>query len=236
MADQIATDVVIRERELVDISQLKKHPRNYRDHPKDQVAHLERSMQENGVYRNVVVANDYTILAGHGVAEAALEAGLTQVPVVVLPFGPDDPRALKVLTGDNELGLRAVVDDRMLSELLKEIRENNPVDGLLGTGYDDAMLANLLFVTRPASEIATMQEAEHWVGLPEAGSVDNPPRLVISFDSLGERAEFLKKVGIDQVHKKLVTSPTWSVWWPPRPREDLASLRFDEGEGVEVCP
>lgn len=52
--------------EHVDPKRLKPHPRNYRGHPDDQLAHIERSIRDNGVYRNVLVARDYTILAGHG--------------------------------------------------------------------------------------------------------------------------------------------------------------------------
>ena len=57
------------------IVDLKPHPRNYRGHPEGQVAHLEQSLRDHGIYRNVVVANDNTILAGHGVIVAAQKLG-----------------------------------------------------------------------------------------------------------------------------------------------------------------
>ena len=38
------------EYEFVDPSTLKKHPRNYRDHPEDQIAHIVQSIKEFGVY------------------------------------------------------------------------------------------------------------------------------------------------------------------------------------------
>ena len=40
------------------------------------------------VYRNVVVANDGTLVAGHGVVQAARELGQT-TPWQALPYGPD---------------------------------------------------------------------------------------------------------------------------------------------------
>jgi ParB-like chromosome segregation protein Spo0J len=67
--------------EMVPIDELRPHPRNYRVHPEDQLAHVEHSMRTNGVYRNVVAARDGTILAGHGVVLAARKIGLAEVPV-----------------------------------------------------------------------------------------------------------------------------------------------------------
>lgn len=101
--------------ETVPLDGLAAHPRNYRRHPDDQLAHLERSIREHGFYRNVIVAKDGTILAGHGVVEAASRAGIREIPVVRLPIAPESPQALRILTGDNELMRLAEVDDRLLT-------------------------------------------------------------------------------------------------------------------------
>lgn len=53
--------------EMIEIQTLKPHPRNYRTHPEDQIAHLIESISKHGFYRNVVIAKEGTILAGHGV-------------------------------------------------------------------------------------------------------------------------------------------------------------------------
>lgn len=53
--------------ETVPIKELRPHPRNYRSHPEDQLEELMASLDENNQYRNVVIAWDNTILAGHGV-------------------------------------------------------------------------------------------------------------------------------------------------------------------------
>ena len=70
--------------ELVEIAQLKPHPRNYRDHPDDQLEHLVQSIKDNGFYRNAVVSRDSVILAGHGVVKAAQKIGLKEIPVIRL--------------------------------------------------------------------------------------------------------------------------------------------------------
>lgn len=220
-----AADIQTPPAEQVPLASLKGHPRNYRQHPEDQIEHLAASIREHGLYRNIVTANDGTILAGHGVALAAAAAGLESVPVVRLPIEPDSPAALKVLTGDNEIEHLAEQDDRALSELLREIALDDPL-ALLGTGFDEAMLANLVYVTRPASEIADMDEAAHWVGMPEYAPADGDRerlRLTVSFAGEADRADFYRRLGIDGPRGQNA-----SIWWPLREKDDPRSLRLEE--------
>ena len=179
---------------FIDPNKLKSHPRNYREHPDDQLEHIIKSIRENGFYRNVVVAREDTILAGHGVVKAAIKMKLDSVPFIRLDIDPNDPQALKVLTGDNEISNLVTVDDRELSELLKEIKN---IDGLLGTGFDEQQLANLLFITRPKSEIEGMDEASELAGLPEYGGGGNPEftKIVVSFRNVADRTKFIKLTG-----------------------------------------
>lgn len=118
---------------LTPLDQLRPHPRNYRHHPDDEIAHLRASLRDHGVYHNVVAAQDGTLLAGHGVVAAALAERLTDILVVHLPIDPDDPRALKVLAADNLVSRLARDDPRAIADLLADIQE---LDDLLGTGYD----------------------------------------------------------------------------------------------------
>jgi hypothetical protein len=219
---------------LVRIRDLKPHPKNYRDHPEDQRRHIEESITEHGVYRNVVVAKDNTILAGHGVIATALEMGMETIPVVRLPIGPDDPHALKIIAGDNEIGKLSIVDDRALSELLKSIKDVD-IKGLLGTGFDEMMLANLAFVTRAEGEIKDLNAAAEWAaaGMPAYVPTGLPTgqfRLLLSFQTDEERKRYVEKAGII-IHKML--KEVWTAPWPPRPRDDINALRFKEKEGAK---
>lgn len=206
-----------------DISELKPHPRNYRSHPEDQIDHLVRSIEEHGFYRPVVVARDGTILAGHGIVQAAKRMGLSEIPAVVIDIAHDDPKALKILTGDNEVGRLAEIDDRMLSEILKDIKD---MDELVGTGFNPMMLANLVMVTRPQSEINDINEAAEWVGMPEYEAQDEPLKLTVSFEDEEDRRNFMQLIGVG--HTRFKNQGTWSIWWPEREREDPSSLRFSE--------
>lgn len=211
--------------EMVALSALKPHPKNYRKHPPDQVAHIAQSIKEHGVYRNIVTARDLTILAGHGVALGAKAAGLKVVPIVRVDVDANDPRAIKLLTADNELSLRADIDDRLLADLLKQVQEED-VNGLLGTGYDEEMLANLIFVTRPASEVAGMDEAAEWAGLPDYDAPEPPLRLVVYFHTEDDRAKVLDLLDVDSPIKQ---GAGLTTWWPEEAREDPSSLRFEGG-------
>jgi hypothetical protein len=206
---------------IVPISDLKPHPRNYRAHPQDQIDHLAKSIKEHGFYRPVVCTEDMTIIAGHGIVSAAKSLGLAEIPAVILPIGSDDAKALKILTGDNELMRLAEVDDRALSEILREIKD---VDELLGTGFDASMLANLVMVTRPQSEIRDINEAAEWVGLPSYEPKEQPCQVRISFMDSAVRRQFMVALGYPSDMKD--ESQCWSVWYPRKEREDPSSLRF----------
>lgn len=209
--------------ETARITDLKPHARNYREHPDDQLAHIVASIEQHGFYRNVVVARDGTILAGHGVVRAAEKMGRDEVPVVRLDLDPLEPRALKVLAGDNEIANLAEVDDRSLTELLKEIN-NTDVSGLLGTGFDEQILANLVMVTRPESEIADLGEAAEWLGMPEHDPGGPVWKIMVSFKSEAERGEFAEKLGLKFAKKRRTI---WSSWWPPRDRADSKSVLIE---------
>lgn len=217
-----------RQTELVPIDTLKPHPRNYKKHPEDQLAHIRESLKQFGFYRNVVITRDNTILAGHGVVEAARQAGVTEAPVFRLDLDPDDPAALKVLALDNELGKFAETDDRALTELLKDIAETD-ISGLLGTGFDEKMLAALVMTTRPAAELADFEAAAEWVGMPEYDPGGKRFQIIFNFDSEDARAQF-----VEQYKIKLMTAPkgkgTWTTRWPNDSREDFSAVGFEEDE------
>jgi len=218
---KIATDVEV---ELVDLEDLKAHPRNYRQHTADQLEHIKDSIRTSGIYRNVVIAKDGTILAGHGVIEAAHELGLKDFPCIRLNIAPNSTKALKVLTGDNEIAKLAMVDDRKLTELLKDVMDQTSADGLLGTGFDDKMLAALAMVTRPKSEIADLDAAAEWVGMPEFPDFSDPFKVTINFETEKDKHEFFKLIG----YEDRVTDKTKKVWWPWKEKRDMDSVEFKD--------
>lgn len=220
----------LKRAELVAIASTRPHPRNYRAHPESQLVHIEASLREFGFYRNVVLARDGTILAGHGVVLAATRLGHTTIPAIRLEIDPESAAALKVLALDNELGRFAEDDDRALTELLKEISEDDPT-GLFGTGFDETMLAALVMVTRPANEIADVDEAAEWAGMPEYETEADRHRLVLCFDSAEDKATIVKRLKLIIAKSTGLTS---TAWWPPRERADLAAVKFVQKTGEKT--
>lgn len=208
--------------EEVPLSELTPHPRNYRSHPDDQLEHIVQSIKTHGFYRNVVVARDNVILAGHGVVQAARKLRKKTVPIIRIDIASDDPRALKLLAGDNEIGNLADDDDRKLTEMLKELMDTI---GLEGSGFNAEQLAALALVTRPSSEFASANEAALWAGLPEFEEGGIPIRLVIGFKTEADRARFVEQFKV-RIDKSAIKGQTWSTRWPWTDREKTASVKF----------
>lgn len=224
MDNSKASKIIIED---IAIGDLKPHPKNYKVHPKDQLEHIIFSIKNNGIYKNIIIAKDNFIIAGHGVYEASKVLGFETLPCIRLNIDSDSPAAMKILIGDNEIGHLAEVNDRILSDILKEIN-NTDIDALLGTGYDAKMLANLVFITRPSSEIADMNAAEIWAGLipyQEEGPEFNSYNLVVRFPGEAEAIEFADKIKhIIHLEKKNIKS--WVGHYPSKPKNDISSIKI----------
>jgi hypothetical protein len=221
---------------LIPIDQLKDHPRNYREHPEDQLDHIESSIRQFGFYRSVVASSDHVILAGHGVVKASRRMGLVHVPTIVLKFASTDRRALKILAGDNEISHMAEIDDRMLSEILREVRDGEERN-LAGTGYSDEALKALLMVTRPASEIRDFDEASHWVGMPAYdGSKRNEHKTILIFANEEDQRALERKLGIKPENVTYISGHTRSVPWPLRQKSRNNEIAFEDAPAAATPP
>lgn len=212
--------------DLAALTDLQAHPRNYRGHTAQQLEHLCQSIREHGLYRRIVVARGNVILAGHGVVAACRQLDYATVPVVRVDLDPFDIRALKLLVGDNQIAQGADIDDRRLTETLKEINASELTD-LLGTGYDQQQLMALAMVTRPAHEIQDLNAAAEWIGMPDLGTAATKP-LQVNVHCLTEadREAFFAAIGATSVHI-FGTSAVRSVWWPLRERAKHFTHVFD---------
>ena len=134
--------------ERVSLTDLTAHPRNYQEHPPDQLDEISRSLDLHGFYRNIIpgtapswpgtVWRPPAAPAGPGSPWSGLDAsrrspgpsGSWRRTTRLVPGGPGRPgpdgRTPGILEADGDLA---------------------------GTGYDEAQLVALVMVTRPASEI-----------------------------------------------------------------------------------
>jgi hypothetical protein len=119
--------------------------------------------------------------------------GWETVDVKVLDLDADSPLALRLVAGDNEISNLADVNDRALTELLREVA-GDPLAGLLGSGFDALQLAALAMTTRPASELRDLAAAGEWLGFPSFEATPKEPVLTIKFLSVEDQARFLAEV------------------------------------------
>jgi ParB-like chromosome segregation protein Spo0J len=210
--------------EKVAVAELKPHPQNYKVHPDDQLQHIARSIRDHGLFRNVVISADGFIIAGHALVLAVEQMGMRFLPVVRLDVTHDSPMALKLLVADNEISHLAEINDRKLSEVLRDV---NMADSLQGTGYDEMMLANLLIVTRSRDEIKDFNAAAEWVGMPEYEPATKPEfKLIVHFATEQDRFAFEQQYKVPIMTKG---TKTWTTQHPFPGRHDLSSLKIESG-------
>jgi hypothetical protein len=100
-------------------------------------------------------------------------------------------------------------------------------EGLEGTGHDKSTVAALAMVTRHKHEIADVNEAMEWVGLP-AFEAPTDYRMIVHFESEADRERFLDTIGHERQSLYGGDRQVSSIWWPDRPRGHLHALRFDD--------
>lgn len=123
------------------LERLVPYARNARTHSEEQVAQLAASIREWGWTVPVLVAEDGTIIAGHGRVMAARRLGVTTIPVMVARGWTEAQRRAYALA-DNKLALNAGWDEDLLRLELGDLKA---LDFDLGpVGFSDEELANLL--------------------------------------------------------------------------------------------
>lgn len=126
----------------VALATLRPHPRNYNRHPASQVQRIAASLRKFGQVRSVVVWRS-TILAGHGVVEAARAAGWSEIRADVLPDEYPEHLALAYVAADNELAKQGDPDMAQLAAILEESRAAD-AELLEAMGYSDKEFEALL--------------------------------------------------------------------------------------------
>ncbi len=106
------------------LADLHPHPMNYRRHGPEQLEVLCRSLREHGQQKPVVIAADGTILAGHGLVEAAQAEGWSELAVHVY----DGPHPEAFLAMDNRASDLAEDDEDALAALLRRLEADGELE------------------------------------------------------------------------------------------------------------
>jgi len=93
---------------------------NARTHSAQQVAQIAASIREFGFNNPILIADDLTVIAGHGRLQAAQSLGLQSVPCLRLSHLTKTQRRAYVLA-DNRIAMNAGWDDELLAVELQAI-------------------------------------------------------------------------------------------------------------------
>mgnify|MGYP000235845278 FL=1 len=129
--------------EMWQAADLVPYAKNARQHPADQIDQIAASMQRFGFTIPMLVAEDGTIIAGHGRLMAAVQLGLAEVPVMVARGWSEEDRRLYTLA-DNRLAEIAEWDPEMLRIEIGELREDFGIEAFDLVGFSAEDLADIL--------------------------------------------------------------------------------------------
>jgi site-specific DNA-methyltransferase (adenine-specific) len=124
----------------VAVDKLIPYAKNSRTHSPEQVGQIAASIKEFG-FRNPILVDNLTLIAGHGRLLAAQKLGLDKVPTIDCSDMTDSQKKAYIIA-DNKLALNAGWDTAMLTIEMKELQEEGFDLDLLG--FDDKELNALL--------------------------------------------------------------------------------------------
>lgn len=144
------------DRELVieyhGLDRLVPYARNARTHSEAQLAEIAGSIREFGFVNPVLIAEDGTIIAGHGRVLAARLLGMDAVPSIRLTGLTESQRRALVLA-DNRIALNAGWDEALLALELSDLKEAGFDLGIMG--FEDGELDRLLAGAEAEDETST---------------------------------------------------------------------------------
>jgi ParB-like chromosome segregation protein Spo0J len=135
-----------KERKDISIAQLKTPDKNTRIHPEKQVKEIRRSVRQFGQYKNIVVDENYFILAGNGLVEALRAEGYKKVTAMIL-YGLTDNQKKKLMMADNKTAGLGIDNLNNIEAIIKELDGDFDIPG-----FDDEVLASISAASEEISE------------------------------------------------------------------------------------
>jgi hypothetical protein len=185
----------------------------------DQIA---ASIKEWGWTTPVLIAEDSTIIAGHGRVLAAQKLGMTEIPVMIARGWTEAQKKAYVLA-DNQLALNAGWDDELLKIELAELKDLDFDLDLLG--FDDKQLHGLLAggggltdpdqTPEPPAEPVSVAKGDVWV-------LGQAPHRLRRLD--GRRHSGRRLLNGAKPHL-MVTDPPYGVEYDPDWRNEASARK-----------
>ena len=131
----------MEELKLIRISDIQKNPYQPRkDFPEEKIKELAQSIKENGLIQPIIVRQSpvigYEILAGERRYRASIEAGLSEIPVIIKKLS------------DQDMMVHSIIEN-LQREDLNPIEEAKAYQSLIEKGYTHADIAAKMGKSRP---------------------------------------------------------------------------------------
>lgn len=207
---------------ITHIKDLTHDPKNARAHTPRNVGMLERSLNEVGAARSIVIDEAGVVLAGNATIDAAVQAGITRVQVVeadgetivaVRRSGLTEEQKTKLALYDNRVAELAEWDSGVLAGLA-----DDGVD-LSGMFFPHELAAIL---EQAGDEI--LDAADLWKGMPDFDQEDQESwkAIKVHFANQDDYQAFARLVN------QTLTPDTKSMWYPYKAKEDLKQYRIED--------
>lgn len=173
---------------LVDVNRLLPYENNVKKHPADKVKKLAQSIKKFGWRGNpIIVDQNFVILAGHGRRLAAIELGLTKVPVVQVTMTDDEAKAFRL--ADNRVAV-GDLDQMMLRDELASFEDMDLLAGIFDDKELDFSIADLgeinmdVFVDDRLPEVVDEQREDIQRRVSEAADKTVPIGRALGFQQI----------------------------------------------------
>jgi hypothetical protein len=136
-----------KERKDINITLLKTPEKNTRIHPEKQINEIRRSLRKPwGQYKNIVVDENYFILAGNGLVEAMRAEGFKKVSAVIL-YDLSENEKKKLMMADNKTAGLGIDNLNNIEDIIKELDGDFDIPG-----FDDDVLKSIYAASDEISE------------------------------------------------------------------------------------
>ena len=136
------------------VSEITPSEQNVRKHNPKQINEFIKSINQFGIIRPVVIDETNTILAGHGLYEALVQNGATEVECIVVD-GLSDKQKKKLMLADNKIYDLGTNNYDVLDAILSELGAENDFEI---PGYDADVLQDLYGLKAVEKEAEVMKQ------------------------------------------------------------------------------
>jgi len=126
-----------KEYKEVSLNLLKTPEKNTRIHPEKQILEIRRSLRKWGQYKNIVIDDEYLILAGNGLVEAMRAEAIKKAKAVIL-YDLSENDKKKIMMADNKTAGLGIDNLTNIEQIITDLAGDFDIPG-----FDDEILKSI---------------------------------------------------------------------------------------------